>query len=56
MGWLFSAWTVLVAAVFFGVVIWAWSRKRKPEFDEAARIPLEDDDDVSDVNGEKGNG
>jgi len=56
MGWLFSAWTVFVAAVFLGVVVWAWSRKRKPEFDEAARIPLEDDDDVTDVNGEKGNG
>ena len=25
-------------------VIWAWSGKRKAAFDEAARLPLEDDD------------
>jgi cytochrome c oxidase cbb3-type subunit 4 len=28
---------------FFGIVFWAWSRKRKPEFDRAAKMPLEED-------------
>ncbi|MEQ8235119.1 MAG: CcoQ/FixQ family Cbb3-type cytochrome c oxidase assembly chaperone [Gammaproteobacteria bacterium] len=56
MGWLFSTWTVLVGVVFLGVVVWALSRKRTAEFDEAARIPLEDDDDVKDVNGDNRNG
>lgn len=56
MDWLFSAWTVLVGVVFFGVVAWAWSRKRTAEFDEAARIPLEDDDDVMNVKGDNRNG
>ena len=28
---------------FVGIFIWAWSKKRKPEFDRAARLPLEED-------------
>lgn len=28
---------------FVGIFVWAWSRKRKPEFDQAARLPLEED-------------
>ena len=36
---------VLIAmiAAFTCMWIWAWSRKRKPVFDEAARLPLEED-------------
>ena len=30
-------------AVFIGIVAWAWSRKRKADFDAAARLPLEED-------------
>ncbi|HDN27845.1 MAG TPA: cbb3-type cytochrome c oxidase subunit 3 [Thioploca sp.] len=41
-----SVWTILVMVIFFGIVVWAYSRKRKPEFDEAARLPLDDDDSV----------
>jgi cytochrome c oxidase cbb3-type subunit 4 len=32
--------TVLLMGTFIGVVIWAWSSKRKPDFDAAARLPL----------------
>lgn len=39
-----SAITVLAFLSFIGIVIWAWSGKRKAAFDEAARLPLEDDD------------
>jgi cbb3-type cytochrome oxidase subunit 3 len=28
---------------FIGVWIWAWGRKRKQKFDDAARLPLEED-------------
>ncbi len=28
---------------FIGVCAWAWSRRRKARFDEAARLPLEED-------------
>ncbi|MCU0761949.1 MAG: cbb3-type cytochrome c oxidase subunit 3 [Hydrogenophaga sp.] len=35
--------TVLSLACFLGIVVWAWSRKNKADFDEAARLPLHDD-------------
>jgi cytochrome c oxidase cbb3-type subunit 4 len=37
-------WTVVVMVVFLGIVFWAWSGRRKESFDEAANIPLEDED------------
>ena len=37
-------WTVVVTVVFVGIVIWAWSGKRKQDFDEAANIPFNEDD------------
>ncbi len=39
-----SVWTVVVFILFIGIVIWAWSGARKSEFDEAAHMPLEEDD------------
>lgn len=41
-----SIWTIVVMVIFFGIILWAFSRKRKPEFDDAARLPLDDDDSV----------
>ena len=38
-----SIWTLVVLVLFVGIVIWAWSSKRKKQFDEAARLPLDDD-------------
>jgi cytochrome c oxidase cbb3-type subunit 4 len=35
--------TLVLFLVFLGIVIWAWSSKRKKQFDEAARLPLDDD-------------
>jgi cytochrome c oxidase cbb3-type subunit 4 len=37
-------WTVVVLVLFVGIVIWAWSSKRKQAFDEAANIPFSEDD------------
>ena len=36
---------VLVATFlgFIGVWIWAWRKERKPDFDESANLPLEED-------------
>jgi cytochrome c oxidase cbb3-type subunit IV len=34
--------TLLV--LFLWLVAWAWSRRRAPQFDAAARMPLEDED------------
>jgi cytochrome c oxidase cbb3-type subunit 4 len=38
-----SIMTVVMMAVFIGIVLWAWSGKRRADFDAAARVPLEDD-------------
>ena len=36
-------WTALLLVTFAAIVAWAWSGRRKRDFDEAARLPLEDD-------------
>ncbi len=35
--------TVVLMAVFIGIVVWAWRRERRQQFDEAAALPLEED-------------
>ena len=35
--------TAVLLGLFVWLVVWAWSRARKTEFDEAARLPLEED-------------
>ena len=47
IAWIQSIWTIVVMIIFLSVVIWAYSSKRKAEFDEAARLPLDDDDSVA---------
>jgi cytochrome c oxidase cbb3-type subunit 4 len=34
--------TVIALVAFIAGVAWAYSKRRKPDFDAAARIPLED--------------
>jgi len=36
--------TLLMLVIFIGVFVWAFSKKRKPDFDAAAQLPLEEDD------------
>ena len=55
MGLIHSIWTLLLVATFIGIIAWAFSRRRKQSFDEAARMPLEDDD-VPDASGDKRHG
>ena len=42
-----SMMTVVMMAVFVGIVVWAWSVKRRASFDVAARVPLDDDEEPS---------
>ena len=42
-GLLLGIWTIIVMILFFGIVIWAWSNKRKKEFEDAAMIPFRED-------------
>lgn len=36
--------TVVSFITFLGIVVWAFSGRRKSAFDEAARLPLDDDE------------
>ena len=38
-----SIWTIVVMITFLGIVFWAFSSKRKSRFDEAARLPFDDE-------------
>lgn len=42
---------ILIALIigFVAIVLWAWSKKRKPDFEEAARMPLEEDEKTADA-------
>ncbi len=52
-------WTVVVMIVFLAIVFWAWSGRRKESFDEAANIPLEEEnflqEDIKTTEGDKEN-
>ena len=49
---LHSIMTVITFVTFIGIVVWAYSRKRKSAFDEAANAPfaLPDDAEGPDTN------
>lgn len=35
--------TVISLLTFLGIVAWAWSRRNKERFEEAARLPFQDE-------------
>jgi len=45
-----SIMTVLMFAIFIGICVWAWSGKRKKEFDDAANLPFADEDETDEQN------
>lgn len=48
-----SLYTVVLFIVFISIVIWAYSRKRKRDFDEAARLPFSDEADNRNDKGDR---
>ena len=40
--------TVALLIAFIALVLWAYSKRRKADFDELARMPLEDDSPAKD--------
>ena len=40
--------TVALLIAFIALVLWAYSKRRKADFDELARMPLENDPPVKD--------
>lgn len=43
MGTLRGIVTALLIVAFVGICIWAYGKRRRPQFEAAARIPLEED-------------
>lgn len=43
--------TAILIILFLGIVFWAYSRKRRRDFEEAARLPLEDENRDGDDSG-----
>ncbi len=55
----FRAWhTVVLLLTFIAIVAWAYGRRRKARFDEAANLPFADDDNeaatIADINNNTG--
>jgi cytochrome c oxidase cbb3-type subunit 4 len=46
LGTLIGLWTAVVLLTFIAIVVWAWSSHRKLRFEQAARIPLDDEDEA----------
>jgi cytochrome c oxidase cbb3-type subunit 4 len=44
--------TVLAMLAFLGIVAWAWSSRRRADFDAAARLPFEEDGPLPDAHPE----
>jgi cytochrome c oxidase cbb3-type subunit 4 len=38
--------TLFMVVAFAGIFLWAYSSRRKSDFDEAANLPLEDDEAI----------
>ena len=38
-----SLWSIVILITFLGIVFWAYSSKRSSAFDEAARLPFDDE-------------
>jgi cytochrome c oxidase cbb3-type subunit 4 len=45
--------TAFLLVAFIGLVIWAYSKKRKKSFDEAANLPFADEDEAAAATGER---
>lgn len=48
VGTLMGIITLIFLVVFLGIVAWAYSSRRREDFDEASRLPLNDNDDNDD--------
>ena len=46
-GLLRGLFTLFMFLAFLGIVFWAWSARRRNDFDAAAQLPLEDDAEVT---------
>lgn len=47
MEWMRSGMTVVAFVTFIGIVGWAWSSRKRADFEFAARSVLEDDEPIA---------
>jgi cytochrome c oxidase cbb3-type subunit 4 len=52
IGTIHSIWTVLLFVSFFGIVWWAFGKKRKARFEEDANLVFADEQQSSETQGE----
>jgi cytochrome c oxidase cbb3-type subunit 4 len=43
--------TAILLVIFIGIIVWAWSDKRKAEFEHLSNLPLEDD--INEIKGDE---
>jgi cytochrome c oxidase cbb3-type subunit IV len=41
-------WSLLILVLFVGMVAWVWSDRRKGHYEQAGRIPLQEDNEPKD--------
>ncbi len=51
-----SAVTIISMLTFIGIVLWAYSARRKNDFDEAAMLPFDDDSELNNQEQEPSHG
>ncbi|GAA04126.1 MULTISPECIES: cbb3-type cytochrome oxidase subunit 3 [Photobacterium] len=44
IGTVHSIWTVILFTSFIGIIVWAYSKRQKSRFDEAANLVFADDE------------
>lgn len=47
-----SLWTLILFVSFIGIVLWAYSHRRKVDFEQAANLVFADDKDKNQTTGE----
>lgn len=45
--------TVASFGIFIGIVLWAWSSANRQRFEEAAQLPFDEIDDISELTKEQ---
>ena len=40
---IFGIFTAALLGIFLGIAVWAYSSRRRDDFDDASRLPLRDD-------------
>jgi cytochrome c oxidase cbb3-type subunit 4 len=51
-----SFWTLIAFITFIGIVVWAWSSRRKKDFSDAANLIFDEQDSVNSAGKERESG